>query len=92
MNSIRIAPRADERNTPVLTTDNPIHMADGAEITIASLANGTTFGRATVAFAFVLPDGQEVLVETTLRLFLTAAMALAAAHSREARKIGFKTP
>jgi hypothetical protein len=45
---------------------------------VGVLPNGTQGGRATVFLEVVLPDGTKVLAETTLRLFLTAAAAVAA--------------
>lgn len=47
------------------------------------LPNGTAEGRATVAILVRLADGQVVLAETTLRLFLTAAAAFGASPIAE---------
>jgi hypothetical protein len=55
--------------------------AENASLTITSLAHGTTQGRASVTIRADFPDGRVVLLETTLRLFTTAARALAARHS-----------
>jgi hypothetical protein len=45
---------------------------------IGLLRNGTTEGRASVGLLVQLPDGQQVVAQTTWRLFNAAARALAA--------------
>ena len=45
---------------------------------VGVMPNGTDSGRATVMLEVSLPDGRIVIAETTLRLFLTAAAAVAA--------------
>ena len=56
----------------------------GTTITsIAGLPKGTVEGRPSVAIRVDLPDGRVVLAETTLRLFLRAAEALAARYGRQ---------
>ncbi len=50
---------------------------------IAGLPNGTVEGRPSVTVRIELPDGQTVLAETTLRLFLRAAEALAVRYGRQ---------
>jgi len=47
---------------------------------IAGLPHGTVEGRPSVTVRIELPDGQTVLAETTLRLFLAAARALLARY------------
>jgi hypothetical protein len=53
-----------------------IHLTN--PITVGPLAGGMESGKASVAFAFILPCGKTVLAETSLELFLTAARAFAA--------------
>lgn len=54
------------------------HGGETAKVTrVGILPNGTQEGRATVGFLVELPDGRKVIAETTLRLFLMAATALA---------------
>lgn len=63
-----------------LTTDQlPLNTGGiSAGITrVGVMPNGTQSGRATVMLEVVLPDGTKVLAETTLRLFLVAAGAIA---------------
>ena len=45
---------------------------------VGVLPNGTREGRACVELLIRLPDGRVVIAETTLRLFNTAALAVAA--------------
>ncbi len=40
---------------------------------VAALPNGTAKGRPAVALRIKLPDGQTVIAQTTLRLFMAAA-------------------
>lgn len=47
----------------------------GQPMDIGVMPNGTEQGNPVVMIAFKLPDGRGVLVETTLKLFLTAADA-----------------
>lgn len=87
---LRILPRIDERSLgrPLFDMDRPlVHLADDADITIGSLANGTMDGNASVCFCFVLPDGVQVFAETTFRLFFHAAQIIVAAHADEAFKL-----
>lgn len=44
-------------------------------LSIAALAEGMTSGATAVAFRFDLPDGSSVLAQTSLALFLNAALA-----------------
>jgi hypothetical protein len=50
---------------------------------IAALPKGTVEGRPSVTVRIDLPDGRTVLAETTLRLLLRAAEALAARYGRQ---------
>ena len=50
---------------------------------IAGLPNATEEGRPSVTIRVELPDGHTVLAETTLRLFLRSAEALAARYGRQ---------
>ncbi len=50
---------------------------------IAGLPHGTVEGRPSVTVRIELPDGQTVLAETTLRLFLRAAEALRARYGNQ---------
>lgn len=47
---------------------------------VGGLAEGTKSGAPSVGMLVRAPDGQQYLVQTTLRLFLTAADALRAVH------------
>ncbi len=49
-------------------------------IKVIGMPNGTAQGRPTVILRATLADGREVWIETTLRLFTTAARALAARY------------
>ncbi len=53
---------------------------EGSLSGIAGLPHGTVEGRPSVTVRIELPDGQTVLAETTLRLFLAAARALLARY------------
>lgn len=50
---------------------------------IGLLPDGTEGGRAVVAMVVVLPDGEHVFVQTTLRIFRATAAALLAAPVAE---------
>lgn len=50
---------------------------------IGRLPGGTQGGKSTVTILVMLPDGKQVLAETTLALFTAAARALQAADSAE---------
>ena len=50
---------------------------------VGRLPGGTQCGKSTVAILVNMPDGQQVLAETTLALFTGAARALQAADSAE---------
>jgi hypothetical protein len=55
-----------------------IHLGnDAPPIQIAALAGGMASGQPSVMLRLELPDGRTVLAETSLRLFLLAAHALA---------------
>lgn len=56
-----------------------IHLQNGV-LGVGVLANGTTGGKPSVAIRIDLPDGQTVIFETTLAIFLTAADAMREAH------------
>lgn len=49
-------------------------------VKVIGMPNGTRSGRPTVLLRAALPDGREVFIETTLRLFVMAARALAARY------------
>lgn len=53
-----------------------VHLQE--ELHVTALPNGTTSGKPSVAFGFLLPDGRMVFAETTLALFLMAADAFKA--------------
>ena len=50
---------------------------------VGRLPGGTQGGKSTVTLLITMPDGQQVLAETTLALFTSAARALQAADSAE---------
>lgn len=50
------------------------------EMKMGCLAAGTVDGNPTVSMFFELPDGRLAFVQTTLRLFLSAADAFKAVH------------
>ena len=51
-----------------------------AKLTLAALPHGTVEGRPSITIRADFPDGRVVLLETTMRLFLTAARAFAARY------------
>lgn len=51
-----------------------------SQLAVSALAGGTASGAPSVAIRVDLDDGRVVFVETTLKLFLTAADALRARH------------
>jgi hypothetical protein len=57
------------------------------KVTMIGMPEGTRAGRASVMFRFDLPDGQIVFAETTLRLLLTAAQALASRYPGAAESV-----
>ncbi len=65
-----------------LTPDTlPLNTDGGLSATlerVGVLPDGTQAGRATVLMLIRLPDGRQVVAETTLRLFKMAAAAIAA--------------
>ena len=65
---------------PDLKDRDIIHLKDVGTIEIAALSRGMTSGRPSIAFRLSLPDGKVVFAETSLRLFLAAARALAARY------------
>jgi hypothetical protein len=62
--------------------DRPlIHMAnDAPPIRVMVLDGGLTSGRPSVAIGVELPDGSNLVVETTARLFCAAAKAIMAKY------------
>jgi hypothetical protein len=56
------------------------HIGMGALFRVAALPGGTSSGLPSVALAIRLPDGRVVLAETTARLFVLAARAIAARY------------
>jgi len=63
--------------------DDVIHLKDDDVIQVSGLSAGMTSGRPSVAFRFDLPDGQVVIAETSVRLFLAAAEILRARYGAE---------
>lgn len=55
-------------------------LVEADRIEVAGLRGGMSSGNPSVALRFDLPDGTTVIAQTSLRLFLTAADALKAAH------------
>ncbi len=55
-----------------------VHVGNGATIRVTGLDAGVISGEPSVAMAFPLPDGRWALIETSLRMFLTAADMLKA--------------
>lgn len=64
---------------PDLDRDTVIHLAD-ITIGLTVLAGGMASGRASVAFRLRLPDGRDVVAETSWRALATAAQAIAVRH------------
>lgn len=62
--------------------DDPrlIHLAEGAHIEVGALEHGMQSGKPSAALCFSLPNGQVVLVETSLALLLSAGDALKARY------------
>ena len=58
--------------------DQVIHLREGTTVRLAVLAAGMTSGRPAVGIRLDLPDGRVVLAETSARLLVTAARAIAA--------------
>ena len=68
--------------------ESVIHLGNGAPaIQVASLPGGMDSGRTSVALRLDLPDGRTVVAETSLRLLLTVARALASRYPDEAKGI-----
>lgn len=63
--------------------DDVIHLKDEDVIQVSALSAGMESGRPSVAFRFDLPDGQVVIAETSVRLFLVAAEILRARYGAE---------
>lgn len=83
MNSIRVILDGDGAHPDLagkIGTPAVIHLGEGASISISALAGGMTSGRPSVMFRFDLPNGQTVLAETSMRLFLATARAFAARY------------
>ena len=68
----------EEPAWPELADKAVVHIPD-ADISVAVLDHGMSSGRPSVAIKVTLPDGQEVIAETTARLFCGAGRAI---HSR----------
>lgn len=62
------------------TDSRLVHLGDRAHIEIGALTGGMASGAPSVAFCFELPDGQVVIAETSMALFLTAGDALKARY------------
>lgn len=56
-----------------------IHLAE-TTIGMAVLGGGMMSGRESVAFRITLPDGRDVIAETSWRVLATAVRAIAARH------------
>lgn len=69
--SFRIAGVVDEPGYSGLPAPD-VHVADGSEIAIAGIRDGTQQGNPTLALSIPLDDGRTVLVETTWRLWAVA--------------------
>jgi hypothetical protein len=84
---LTLRPRVDERGgfnaLKGVDPDRIIHLAEGAQIEVGSLAGGMRSGKPSVAFCFTLPDGRVVVAETSLELLTATARGLAAAHEGE---------
>lgn len=60
-----------------LVDRDTIHLGnDSPPIRVMALGRGMVSGATSVAFGFELPDGRVVLAETSLRLFIAAAVAM----------------
>lgn len=53
-----------------------VHLGNGTVIEVAALEGGMASGRTSLALRLNLPDGQVVIAETSLALFLDAATIL----------------
>lgn len=60
-----------------------IHLGDGSHIEIAALSQGMQSGRPSIAIRIDLPDGNVVIAETSMALFLSAASAFRARYEHE---------
>ena len=58
--------------------DQVIHLREGTTIRLAVLTAGMTSGRPAVGIRLDLPDGRVLVAETSARLLVTAARAIAA--------------
>ena len=61
----------------VVGTDRFVHVADGSKIEISTLPGGMQSGLPSIAIRIDLPDGKVAMIETSWRLFATAAAAIA---------------
>ncbi len=69
----------------------PCTVMEADELTITSLVAGMTSGKPSVTLILGFPDGSVRLVQTSLRLFLTAADAFKARHG-DPREPDWKPP
>lgn len=70
-----------ETEWPDIERENCIHLADDAPpVRIAVFESGLTSGRPSIAMRVDLPNGKTVVVETSARLFCTAAAAILARY------------
>ena len=61
--------------------DSVIHLSnDAPPLQIATLPDGMTSGKPSMALRIDLPDGRTVVIETSVRLFLVAAHAIEARY------------
>lgn len=57
-----------------------IHLSGDVKLEIGAMPRGMESGKASIMFAFPLPDGQVVIAETSLALLKSAVAAFVAAH------------
>ena len=79
--TIKFQSENDKPTWPELERENCIHLGAGApEIQVVALEGGMESGRPSIALRLDLPDGKSVIAETSARLFVSAARAIAARY------------
>ncbi|MEE9390573.1 MAG: hypothetical protein V3U91_04955 [Candidatus Aminicenantaceae bacterium] len=68
-----------------LNTEKLIHLRD-TQIEIAALSKGMKSGKPSISMRIDLPDGKTVLIETSMRLFIGAAVAFEQRYAQELKE------
>jgi hypothetical protein len=79
MPDLRIFPDAEE-GTMFSDVGSREGLTECSNVGVGGLSHGTVSGKPTVIIRATTPEGQVVVMQTTLALFLSAADALVAKH------------